>query len=100
MRVRLFDQIRDLPEHADHVLAAENRHGADLDGQAATVLVHDRDPGVRDPLSADHLSNEQLARAPRVLGGDNGRELTAAHVSDDPLRSRVQPRTTPVVSMT
>ena len=58
VRVRLLDEIGDLPEHADHVLATEHRHGAHLDGHPASVRADDRDAGVRDPLRADHLSSE------------------------------------------
>ena len=66
--MRLFDEIGDLPEHADHVLATEHGHRAHLDSQSSAVRVDDRNAGVRDPLRADHL-RANSSRARRVSSG-------------------------------
>ena len=73
------------------MLAAPKRHGADVDRDALAVRADHDNRRVRDVILADHLPGEELARATRLLGRDDGGELVPVHVADECLRRRVHP---------
>jgi hypothetical protein len=89
--VRLLDQVRDLAEDAHDVVAMVDRHRADLGGDPSAVRRQQDHGGVRDLGAADDLAREQLPRAPRRLGRDDGGELAPPDVADDVLCRAVQP---------
>ena len=95
MCMRRLDEVRDLPEDADDVLAAQQRHRTDLDLDPLAAGVDEREAGVGDRRRPDDLAGEVLPRAPRVLRCDDGGELSPLDIADDPLRGRVDPADDP-----
>ena len=79
------------PEDADYPFTALERDRADLHC--------DPFPGGRQQHAgrlsgrggAEHLSREQLAGSPAVLGRDDGGEEATANVADKPLSRRIDP---------
>ena len=63
MLVRFLDDVRDLAEHADDVLAVVDRHGCDLDADPTTLAVDDHRGRIGRRRSPDDLPREELARA-------------------------------------
>ena len=82
MRVRLLQHVRDLAEHADHVLALPQGHRADLHPDSTAVGVHDDHRRVGHLCIAEDLAGEQFPGAAGVLGCDDRRELAADLIAD------------------
>ena len=91
MRVRLFHDVRDLPEDTDHVLPAVERYRAHLHCHALAVGVDHHHRRVRDGGRAHYLAREELTGTVRILGGDDRGELASPNVSHDRPRGRVHP---------
>src|SRR6478609_8085257 len=95
MRLRLLDQVRDLAEDADHMVAPGQRHRADLDRDAAALLVYEHERAVGGLGVAEHPAGEMLPRPPGLLVGDDRRELAALDVADEPPSRLVDPTDDP-----
>ena len=79
----LLDDVGDLPEDADDVVARDERHRAELDRDAIAFVVDDHDRGVGDLGGGEDLAGEQLPRATRLLGRNDRGELAADDVADE-----------------
>jgi hypothetical protein len=82
--------IRELAEDPDDAMAFEEADGADFDRDAFAGLV-DQDDRAVDVFVADHVLGEGFPGSPGLLGRDDGRHLTATHVSDQPPGGRIEP---------
>ena len=100
MRLRLLDQVRDLAEDADHMVARGQRHRADLNRDAAALLVYEHERAVGGLGVAEHPASECFTGPPGLLVGDDRSELAALDVADQPPAAGLIQRMIPVVSIT
>lgn len=91
MKDRLLQHVGDLAEDSDDVVSAGERYRAHFDGDAVAVVVDEDDGRVGRVQVPEQPAGKELPRAASVLRRDDGRELAAFDVSDEPARSRVHP---------
>ena len=90
-RRRVVGASLEQPEHADHPLAAHQRHRTDLHRHPRTAGRDQNTRRVRGRGAAEHLPGKQLAGTPAVLGRHDGREVATANITEKPLRRRIDP---------
>ena len=98
-RRNLLD-VRHLAEHADDVIAAHERNRAQVDAEPVAVRADQHDLRVPRPVRPRDVLREDLARAPRLLGSDDRRELAPPNVADEAPRALLSQRMMPCRSMT
>src|SRR5204862_7836161 len=86
-----LSDIGKLAEDTDASVALHQGDRADVDADPFAVSAQEHGLGVGDLRGPGDLAREFLAGAPRVLGGDNRRELSPADIADEPLRSWIDP---------
>lgn len=91
MRLRLFDEVRDLAKDAYHPLAADQRHRAHLHREATARAVDENDRRVGRVGTPEQLAREHLPGPSCVLRGDDGGELPPVDVADQAPARRIQP---------
>jgi hypothetical protein len=91
MGLRLFQHVGHLPEDTDHMIAATERHGADLDREVTSRRVDDGNLCIGHVGVAQDLAGEELARSTCLLGRDDRRELLPDLFADQLPRGLVHP---------